>query len=82
MKSLGIRQAKAHLSALVRAAAKGERSLITDSGKPVAIIAPPPDNPAQEEAPPQPAKKTMPLTDAAAFRHALLNCPYPLDLDF
>jgi prevent-host-death family protein len=40
MKSVGIRQAKAHLSALARAAAAGESTLITDYGKPIAVIAP------------------------------------------
>jgi prevent-host-death family protein len=38
MKSVGIREAKAHFSELVRAAAKGERILITDYGKPLAVI--------------------------------------------
>ena len=123
MKSLGIRQAKAHLSALVRAASKGECSLVTDNGKLVAMIAPPPDPtlteapmqsaddapPPSDEAPPLfdddpppfdeaplPAGKRLPaaneappLTDRAprqsnpaAFRHALLSAPYPLELDF
>ena len=49
MKSLGVRQAKAHLSALVRAAASGECSLITDNGKLVAMIGPPPQDPVEAE---------------------------------
>lgn len=47
MKTFGIRQAKAHLSALVCDAAKGDCSLITDNRKPVAMIAPPPQDAAQ-----------------------------------
>jgi antitoxin (DNA-binding transcriptional repressor) of toxin-antitoxin stability system len=45
MKSLGVRQAKGHLSALVRAAASGESSLVTDNGRLVAMIGPPPQDP-------------------------------------
>jgi prevent-host-death family protein len=82
MKSFGIRQAKAHLSAIVRAAAGGERTLITDYGQPVAVIAPPLEDPQQVEAPAEPVKETKPLSDAAAFRHALLSAPHPLELDF
>ena len=47
MKTLGIRQTKAHLSQLVRAAAQGECSLITDNRKPVAMIGPPPQDPVE-----------------------------------
>jgi antitoxin (DNA-binding transcriptional repressor) of toxin-antitoxin stability system len=46
MKSLGIRQAKAHLSALARAATSGECSLVSDNGRVVAMIGPPPQDPA------------------------------------
>ena len=49
MKSLGVRQAKAHLSALVRAAASGECSLVTDNGRLVAMIGPPPQDPLDAE---------------------------------
>jgi serine protease Do len=38
MKSVGVREAKAHFSALVRSAAKGERIIITNFGKPLAVI--------------------------------------------
>jgi len=82
MKSLGIRQAKAHLSALVRAAANGECSLVTDNGKLVAMIAPPPKDHAQADGPAESVEAPKPLSDAAAFRQALLNPPYPLNLDF
>jgi antitoxin (DNA-binding transcriptional repressor) of toxin-antitoxin stability system len=83
MKSLGIRQAKARLSALVRAAASGECSLVTDNRKPVAMIGPPPQNPLEAEDPlPAPTEGTKPLSDAAEFRQALLGVPSPLELDF
>jgi prevent-host-death family protein len=36
MKSVGIREAKARLSELARAAAKGEATILTDHGKPIA----------------------------------------------
>jgi prevent-host-death family protein len=82
MKSEGIRQAKAHLSALVRAAAAGEPCLVTDNGKLVAMIAPPPVKPLRAEARTEPAGVTKPLSDKVAFRQALLGAPYPLELDF
>lgn len=83
MKSLGIRQTKAHLSKLVRAAAKGERSLITDNRKPVAMIGPPPQDPVEAEDPsPAPIEKAKALSGAAAFRKALLGVPSPMELDF
>ena len=40
MKSVSIREAKAQLSALARAAAQGESTILTDYGKPIAVIAP------------------------------------------
>jgi antitoxin (DNA-binding transcriptional repressor) of toxin-antitoxin stability system len=84
MKSLGIRQAKARLSALVRAAAEGECSLVTDNRKPVAMIGPPPQDPFDaEDLSPAPTEGTKPLlSDAAEFRQALLDVPFPLELDF
>ena len=38
MKSVGIREAKAHFSELVRAAANGERIVLTHHGEPLAVI--------------------------------------------
>ena len=38
MRSVGIRQAKAHFSELARAAADGERIVITHNGEPLAVI--------------------------------------------
>jgi antitoxin (DNA-binding transcriptional repressor) of toxin-antitoxin stability system len=82
MKSVGIRQAKPRLSALARAAAAGEPTLITDYGKPIAMIAPLVEDPAHEEAAPAPIKEPKPRTGAAAFRKALFAAPHPLELDF
>jgi antitoxin (DNA-binding transcriptional repressor) of toxin-antitoxin stability system len=83
MKSLGIRQAKAHLLALVRAATSGECSLVTDNGKRVAMIGPPPPDPVDTEHPSSlPAEEAKSLSDAAEFRKALLAVPFPLELDF
>jgi antitoxin (DNA-binding transcriptional repressor) of toxin-antitoxin stability system len=75
MKTLGIRQAKAHLSQLVRAAAQGECSLITDNRKPVAMIGPPPQDPVE-------AEEAKAPSDAAEFRKALLGVPSPIEFNF
>ena len=91
MITLGIRQAKARLSELVRNAAKGECSLVTDNRKPVAMIGPAPAH-SQEAAlleeddeadiPPSPVARESKLSDATAFRDALFGAPFPLDVDF
>lgn len=82
LKILGIRQAKAHLSELVRNAAQGACSIVTDNRKPVAMIGPLPKTPLESENSPQPSAKSRPLSDAAAFRRALLAARRPIDLDF
>jgi antitoxin (DNA-binding transcriptional repressor) of toxin-antitoxin stability system len=83
MKSLGIRQAKARLSALVRAAAEGECSLVTDNRKPVAMIGPPPEDPVEaEDSSPVLTEETKSISDAAEFRKALFGVPSPIELDF
>jgi antitoxin (DNA-binding transcriptional repressor) of toxin-antitoxin stability system len=83
MKSLGVRQAKAHLSALVRGAASGECSLITDNGKLVAMIGPPPQDAAEaEDSSPTPNEEAKAPSDAAEFRKALLGVPFPIEVDF
>jgi antitoxin (DNA-binding transcriptional repressor) of toxin-antitoxin stability system len=83
MKSLGIRQTKAHLSKLVRAAAKGECSLITDNRKPVAMIGPPPQDPVEaEDSSSAPIEKAKALSGATDFRKVLLGVPSPMELDF
>ncbi len=72
MNTVGIREAKAHLSALVRAAAEGELTLITDHGKPMAVIGPA-DN--RDSAPAEPSEPRR-------FRRALLAVPYEVNVDF
>jgi antitoxin (DNA-binding transcriptional repressor) of toxin-antitoxin stability system len=82
MKSVGIRQAKAQLSALARAASAGESTLVTDYGKPIAIISPLVGDPEHAEASSAPIEAPKTPTDAAAFRRALFGVAYPLELDF
>jgi prevent-host-death family protein len=71
MKSVGIREAKPRLSELARAAAKGEATVLTDYGKPIAVIGPI-----------EPAAEEPHRSDASMFRQALLAVPYGLDIDF
>ena len=71
MKSVGIREAKARLSELARAAAGGEATILTDYGKPIAMISPIDQ-----------ATKVESRSDAGEFREALLSLPYHLDLGF
>jgi antitoxin (DNA-binding transcriptional repressor) of toxin-antitoxin stability system len=83
MKTLGIRQAKAHRSQLVRDAAEGECSLVTDNGRLVAMIGPPPEDPAEAEDPsPVPTEEANAPSDAAEFRKALFGVPSPIELNF
>jgi antitoxin (DNA-binding transcriptional repressor) of toxin-antitoxin stability system len=83
MKTLGIRLAKAHLSQLVRDAAKGECSLITDNRKPVAMIGPPPRDPVEaEDSSSSSTEEAKAPSDAAEFRKALLGVPFPIEVDF
>ena len=62
MKSAGIREAKARLSELARAAAKGEAIMLTDYGKPIAVISPI-----------EQTSKAESGSDAGEFRKALLS---------
>ena len=71
MKAVGIREAKARLSELARAAAKGDATILTDYGKPVAVVAPIEQATAEKSA-----------SGAAEFREALLSLPYHLDMGF
>jgi prevent-host-death family protein len=70
MNSFGIREAKAHLSALARAAANGEPTLLTDYGKPIAVIV------SAEGGGVTPANRS---SDPLQFREALLALPYGLE---
>ena len=73
MKSVGIREAKAHFSELVRAAAKGERIIITDFGKPLAMIT------SIEE---RSGSHANGSSDASKFKEALLAIPHNIDVSF
>ncbi len=82
MKEYGIRQAKAHLSEIARSAAAGTYTLVTDNRKPVAMIGPPPTADTVDVGAPAPTGKEKKLSNATAFLNALLEAPYPLELDF
>jgi antitoxin (DNA-binding transcriptional repressor) of toxin-antitoxin stability system len=82
MQRLAIRQAKAHLSALVRAATNGECSLVTDNGRLVAMVGPPPQDPIESEDSSSPTEESKPLSDGAEFRKALFGVPSPIELNF
>ena len=73
MKSVGIRKAKARLSALARAAAQGAPTLLTDYGKPIAMITPVATGPSGEK---------DGVLDLSESRRALLADPHDLDVDF
>ena len=70
MNSVGIREAKARLSALARAAANGEPTLLTDYGKPIAVIT------SLDLGCGGPAETS---SDPLQFKEALLALPYCLD---
>jgi antitoxin (DNA-binding transcriptional repressor) of toxin-antitoxin stability system len=71
MRSVGIRLAKARLSELARDAAQGEVTILTDYGKPIAMISPI-----------EQTTKAESGSDADEFSKALLSLPYHLDLSF
>jgi prevent-host-death family protein len=73
MKSVGIREAKARLSALARAAANGEPTLLTDHGEPRAVIT------SLERGA---AAQAAGISDLSEFRRFLLAIPHLLELDF
>ena len=72
MKCVGIREAKTHLSAIARAAAKGEPTLLTDYGKPLAVIT----------AIVAVVESQDDRSDPSGFRTALLAMPHELDVNF
>jgi prevent-host-death family protein len=84
MKSIGIREAKPRLSALVRAAKRGEVTTITDYGKPVAQIAPleAPAGVTSESGQQKSEIEVRQSSDTADFLGALLKPPFDLDFDF
>jgi prevent-host-death family protein len=71
MRSVGIRDAKAGLSKLVRAAVNGEPILLTDYHRPLAVIT------SLER-----GGFGKAASDPAEFRGALLALPYVLEVDF
>src|SRR3984957_6866002 len=71
MRSVGIRIAKARLAELARDAGQGEVTILTDYGKPIAMIS------SIEQ-----ATNAESRSDAGEFREALLSLPYHLDLGF
>ncbi len=79
MKAFGNRQAKAHLSQLVRNAAKGESGLVTENRMPVAVIGPPS---MAANVPGHSVVEELALSDAEAFSKALFGAPYPFEVDF
>ena len=70
---VGMREPKAHLSELVRAAANGELIVLTDYGKPLAVI-----TSIEGEG----ANRADNSADASKFRQALLALPHHLDVNF
>lgn len=82
MKTMGIREAKAHLSQVVRDAAAGECCLVTDNRKPVAMIGPPPHDPVEADEFSSPPIGGTKSSNAVQFRKALLGVPFPIEVDF
>jgi prevent-host-death family protein len=73
VKSVGIREAKAHLSALARAAANGEPTLLTDYGEPRAVI-----TSIKSAA----VGQAVGISDPSEFKQRLLALPYALEVNF
>jgi prevent-host-death family protein len=73
VKSVGIREAKAHLSALARAAANGEPTLLTDYGEPRAVI-----TSINSDA----VGQAVGISDPSEFKQRLLALPYALEVNF
>jgi antitoxin (DNA-binding transcriptional repressor) of toxin-antitoxin stability system len=73
VKSIGIRDAKAQLSALARAAANGEPTVLTDYGKPRAIITAIKGNEVGQ---------AVGISDPLEFKKCLLALPHPLEVNF
>jgi antitoxin (DNA-binding transcriptional repressor) of toxin-antitoxin stability system len=64
---------KAQLSALARAAANGEPTLLTYYGKPLAMIA---------SIDRSTANQTTGVSDLTGFRRSLLAVPHAIEIDF
>ncbi len=69
MKMLGLREAKATLSAVVEAAERGEATTITKNGQPAAVVVPLAD-----------ARRLYP-TDRPSFAELLLSIPEDIEIE-
>jgi antitoxin Phd len=67
MKALGLREAKASLSAVVEAAERGEATTITKHGRPAAVVVPVAE-----------AQRLYP-TERPSFVSLLMEIPYPIE---
>lgn len=68
MRTLGLRDAKASLSALIEAAERGEATMITKHGKPAAVVMP------VEEA------RRLRLADRPSFAALLMGIPHTIEV--
>ena len=69
MKTLGLRNAKASLSAVIEAAERGEATIITKHGRPAAAVVP------MEQA------ERLYQTDRPSFASLLMQIPHPLEIE-
>jgi antitoxin Phd len=69
MRTLGLRDAKASLSAVIEAAERGEATIITKHGRPAAVVVP------MEQ-----AKRIYPA-DRPSFVSLLMRIPHPLETE-
>jgi antitoxin Phd len=69
MKTLGLRNAKASLSAVIEAAERGEATIITKHGRPAAVVVP------MEQ-----AERLYP-THRPSFASLLMRLPHPLETE-
>jgi hypothetical protein len=62
---------------------RGECRLVTDNRKPVAMIGPPPEDPADAKVSSPPSvEETKPPSGAAQFRKTLFGVPFPIEFPF
>jgi antitoxin Phd len=69
MRTVGIREAKASLSAVVEAAERGEATTITKHGRPAAVVVPV-----------EQAKRLYPA-DRPSFASLLMTIPHPVETE-
>ena len=73
MKKTGIREARQNLSSLIEEVRKGHEILITDRGKPVACLVPPPLQTAEPYRSRSEFRKTMPVLKPTLSESILEN---------